>query len=347
VHAAGRFAILLLTLGVECGPRPALALPPPVVEAPVPLETTEKDELALTLGVRSERSSQHAELSGFLALSVPLERLAAPRAALSSESAPLSESEEPARERAAAGDGAPEPVLPVLLAADLSRLCRDSVAAALRAAGLPEQQRDLSGMAARSRSSALLPELRLRVARAQDEALRLTPTADDPYRFTQDGGDDLVLEARGTWKLDRLIFADEEIAIGRLGLERERMVERLSARIVSLVIAWHHAVSGAQSQDEKTRSRAEFERLEAEVTLDVATGGWFRANAERTLRPQTAPAEPRRRAATLPASAVPERARGAPTTTDLVRAGSSAKPAEPCLPMHVTASKTSCGVSMR
>jgi hypothetical protein len=308
-------------------------------------------DLSVTLGVRAERGDYHSELSGFLALAVPLDRFAAPRAAtaVAEAPAPAAPTEDLAEEPPKGGRRSAPPPTPRFTPRQLSHLAREALAAALRAQRLPERAAELDSLSARARSSALLPELRLRAARAQDESLRLTPTQDDPYRFTQDGGDDLVFEARATWKLDRLVFADEEIAVGRLALERERAAERLGMRIAELVLAWHHAVSAAPSGDDSSRSRAEFERLAAEVSLDVATGGWFGPHAERVLRaaPEAAPRPSKAPAPGDSGGARQTTPRGPSPPDPLVEGGGSATPAGPCLPMHVTASKTFCGVSMR
>jgi hypothetical protein len=73
------------------------------------------------------------------------------------------------------------------------------------------------------------------------------------YDYTQTGGADLLLEARATWTLDRLVFADEELGIERL-------------------------------TEAEARDRAELERFEAEAALDVLTGGWFAAEIARRRR---------------------------------------------------------------
>jgi hypothetical protein len=131
-------------------------------------------------------------------------------------------------------------------------------------------------VASRARLSAALPELRLRAARSRDESLRLAPTAEDPYRFTLAGGNGLLLEGQATFRLNRLLFADEELAVERLRIERERGSERRQARVTARVLAWHRAVSRERSAaSAEERGRAELLRVEAEVELDVLTGGWF------------------------------------------------------------------------
>jgi hypothetical protein len=142
---------------------------------------------------------------------------------------------------------------------------------------------ELEGLKSRSRWSATLPELRFRVLRSNDESLRLTPTIEDPERYTHDGGTDFLIEASATWKLNRLVFADEEIAVERLAIERDKNAERLSREIVARVFEWHRALSELAAPDvtPKRRALAELERLEAEVELDVLTGGFFAGVARR------------------------------------------------------------------
>jgi hypothetical protein len=218
-------------------------------------------------------------VAGFVALTLPLDRLAAPRKLTAST---------PEAEKNAAETPSPEPPAadapsakaepadePALSAALLARLARDAVKAALRAHDVPERRSELDGLKTRARLSAAFPELRLRAFRSIDESQKLAPTLDDPERYTLTGGNDLVLEASATWKLNRLVFADEEIPIERLVLERERNAERLSERVLERLFDWHRALSGLARADSKARGKLELERLEAEVELDVLTGGWF------------------------------------------------------------------------
>jgi hypothetical protein len=195
----------------------------------------------------------------------------------------------------------------------LARLARTSVAAALRAHDVSLRRSELEGLATRARVSAALPELRFRAAHSNDQSLRLAPTLDDPDRYTLDGGNDLTFEASATWRLNRLVFADEEIAVQRLVLERERSTEKLSARVLERLFDWHRALSGIPSADAKARTKLELERIEAEVELDALTGGWFAREAER-FRP------PRR---------------------------TCAKEGSPCWPKPETSSQTSSGASTR
>ena len=80
-------------------------------------------------------------------------------------------------------------------------LARGAVAAALRRGRVAAAEDRLDGLASRSRSSATLPELRLRAMRVIDEDEALSPTEYDPSRTTLSGGSSTWLEARATWKL--------------------------------------------------------------------------------------------------------------------------------------------------
>jgi hypothetical protein len=246
-------------------------------------------DLSVTVSARAERSELGSDVAGFVALALPLDRLAAPRKLAASASDPPKEDPAPpeakTRDSTSGGDepervkpGVGEPSdEPALSAPFLARLARDAVRAALRAHDVALNRSELEGLGRRARFSAVLPELRLRVVGSNDQSQRLTPTIEDPERYTITGGNDLLLEASATWKLNRLVFADEEIAVERLVLEREKSVEKLSERVVERLFDWHRAFSRAANAEpgSKAHGRFELERLEAEVELDVLTGGWF------------------------------------------------------------------------
>jgi hypothetical protein len=258
---------------------PASALPPGQPLAPI--ESAAAGDLDLSLGFRRDEGDTQSANTAFVALSLPLERLAAPKlgAELPTPDAPSAEATAAAR-----APSAEEPTLaPALPAPELARLARETVSAALRRENLPLRARELDSLAARAKSSAVLPELRLRATRSQDEALRLAPTPEDPYRFSLAGGNALVLEASASWRLNRLVFADEELTVERMRLEEERTRERLTARVIEKVLAWHRALSHERSGDERLRERSTLERLEAEVELDVTTGGFFAEVARKAI----------------------------------------------------------------
>jgi hypothetical protein len=287
-----RFALFALRLAAAWfGVLPVSATPAwrPVLEGPE--SAPGGGDLSVTVTARAERSELGSGVAGFLALAVPLDRLAAPRKLAETVAEP------PKRENAAetAADEltrpdadeppAEPPEKPALSAALLARLASDAVRAALRTHGVSQRRSELEGLATRARFSAALPELRLRAVRSNDESQRLAPTLDDPERYTLTGGNDLLLEASATWKLNRLVFADEEIAVERLALEREKSTEKLSERVLERLFDWHRALSTLASADPKRRGRLELDRIEAEVELDVLTGGWFGETARRFSAP--------------------------------------------------------------
>lgn len=252
-------------------------------------------ELSLSIGARLDRGDTRSGVLGFAALNVPLDRFAnAPRSLSAPEpnaEAPVGPVTPPASDAEAA---ASELASPLLSSADLSRLARDAVGAALRASGAPLRREELDRIASRARLSALLPELRVRGQRSDDESLRLTPSTEDPYRYSVSGGRDWLLEAQLTFRLSRVVFADEELALERLRIERERASARTAALVVERVLAWHRAFTLSRDTEltPEVRQKLAFEALEAEVELDVLTGAWFGERTARYREPPPAPAPP-------------------------------------------------------
>lgn len=264
-------------------------------------------EPTLWLGAdyRTERVanlSARREFSAWIGLNLPWEQLVLPRA--SAEPARLAEEEPGAK---AEVETTPEEVEPPpapqarpedtrsearstrgVASAKLvlnAALARETVKRALRAEGLDVAERRLIALSSRSRWSAVLPELRLRAARGTDQSLRLTPTIEDPYRYTRDGGTDTVLEARLSWQLSKLIFAVPELAVERLRAQRaERRIE-LTRQVLQALFAWQRALAAAGDEQafEEDRQKAELDQLEAELRLNVLTGGWFTEERAKTL----------------------------------------------------------------
>jgi hypothetical protein len=242
----------------------------------------------LRLGASFEwsKSELGSGISGFLQLELPLERLVArgPRTAPASR---LRWAEEPP---SAEGRRTPA-AAPISRAVRSPGLARGAVRAARRASARDAARERLDGLSTRARVSATLPELVLRAARSTDQTLRLSPTATDAavYDYTQTGGADLLLEARATWTLDRLVFADEELGVERLRLDHARSEAQLVDRIVALVFDWERArqVLATPEAEPEARLKAELDELQAEATLDVLTDGWFSAELarRRAIRP--------------------------------------------------------------
>jgi len=168
---------------------------------------------------------------------------------------------------------APAPALPVT-----TEVARSCVRAALRTAGLVDDNR-LESVAARARSSAALPELRLRAVRTLGESGRVSLSDDDPSRYVASGAATNVLEARVTFRLDRLLFADEEIVVERARLDRSEQRLRVAAKVLQALFEWQKAY--AMLQDPALPSEDRFSGVlreaESSAILDIMTGGWFGA----------------------------------------------------------------------
>jgi hypothetical protein len=225
------------------------------------------------------------ELGALVTLSLPLDRAARPRLVLS----------EPTRRDKTNDD--PPPAAPASASAPLvlsPALAHATLRAAFRAAGRASALARLGGLATRARASAVLPELRLRAARTIDDSLRLAPTSQDPYRYTRAGAVSVTLEGRATWRLDRLVFADEELRIERLRAQRARADAKLAEDVLRALFAWQRALVAVERADSDPEGpeAAELRLLEAEVRLDVLTGGWF---SETVLNKAQMPLSKRRR----------------------------------------------------
>jgi hypothetical protein len=159
----------------------------------------------------------------------------------------------------------------------IAALARTVVAEALRVQGGGVELRRLDGMAARSRAAAGLPEVRLGAGTSRDESLRLSPTLADPARFTRDGGRDLWLEARLTWRLDGAIFARDEIAIMRLRAQQREEAARLTRGVLEALVAFERARLrlASTSAPPEEREAAVIVHFGAVAELDVLTDGWF------------------------------------------------------------------------
>jgi hypothetical protein len=175
------------------------------------------------------------------------------------------------------------------------------VEAAWRSASLAPDDARLDAIVSRARWSAVLPETRLRAIRYDDQRLSTDASA-DTSRLRDSTGANLGLEARLTWRLDRLLYADDEPAFERMRLERHDARARIAGRVLEALFHWQRAwleVRAAQAASREAReppnrpSRDEAEAslrvAEAEATLDVLTGGWFSSRRSRVFvtRPVT------------------------------------------------------------
>jgi len=124
------------------------------------------------------------------------------------------------------------------------------------------------------------------VMRVIDEDQSLAPTAYDPSRVTASGGTSTWLEARATWKLDRWVFARDEIAIEKLRMTRARARRALEHDVLEALARWQRARWASLDPEgiPEHRIAAELEAASAEAALDVLTDGWFGRELARRAR---------------------------------------------------------------
>jgi hypothetical protein len=165
------------------------------------------------------------------------------------------------------------PATPVVITSEVARAC---VRAAWRMLGVADDSR-LDSMASRARSSAALPEVRLRAGRTIDETGRLTLSDTDPSHYVETGGATNWFEARLTFRLDRLLFADDEISLERIRIDRSELRSRTAAKVLQALFEWQRAYALEQDTALSTDDHfaAVIRELEASAILDVMTDGWF------------------------------------------------------------------------
>jgi hypothetical protein len=162
-------------------------------------------------------------------------------------------------------------------------LARDCVTAAWRTSGLGVDDARIDSIIARSRASALLPETRVRAMRLFTDAQHTTLLATtDATNYYDAIGANLILEARLTWRLDRLVYAGDEPTLERARLERQEARSRLGTRTLEALFAWERASLDERDPAESAREKREssLRTAQAAATLDVLTGGWFSTRGE-------------------------------------------------------------------
>ncbi len=230
------------------------------------------------------------EVGGFLVLGLPLERFARGSNRVSSLPPPLPARSDASRpeivhvgsERVALEASSTEVPFQSMVTPRLARAC---VAAAWRAAGLAPDNARLESIASRARWSAILPEARLRAVRYEDARLSLD-TGTQTSRLRDSSGANIGLEARLTWRLDRLVYADDEPSFERMRIEHRDARARVAAKVLDALFHWQRAVLDLQTlppSQQGTRDEADvvLRVAEAEAALDVLTNGWFGAHVRR------------------------------------------------------------------
>jgi hypothetical protein len=181
----------------------------------------------------------------------------------------------------------PAPTSPLLLVTPV--VARHAVTAAWKTSGLGVDDARIDAMIARARASAALPETRLRMMKVVNDSSQIgvIPTDTSTYDIA---GANLYLEARLTWRLDRLLYADDEPTLERTRLERQDARERVAGKVVDSLFQWQRARITEQGAlvGSKEAIDASLRLAEAEAALDILTGGWFGGWVAR----QTVPASP-------------------------------------------------------
>ncbi len=275
----------------------------------------EEDHVAMRLGGHTGASDVHGEswvsiaafsrqllsgrndVGGFLLVGLALDRIATgpvhrladpPRRLRSPPLAPMPPPPPPPPSLAPPVPTVPVPVPPPparLVELVPPAMARDCVSAALQTSGLGVDDARIDALVSRARTSALLPETRMRAMRLWDDANHTTTLATtDTANFYDAVGANLVLELRLTWRLDRLLYAGDEGTLERVRLERLDARTRLATRTLEVLFTWERATlegrqAAAGSPEELS---ARLRASEAQATLDVMTAGWFSA---RTLSP--------------------------------------------------------------
>lgn len=162
----------------------------------------------------------------------------------------------------------------------LPRLARDTIAAALHAAGHSRELNRLGALARRSRNSACLPELRFQFGTRSDNTLRMTPTLAEPGRFAQADSRDLWFETRVNWRLDRLVYSRDELTLERMRNRAGAARQALSERVLARLEDWLRAQLAWKGDPfEASPARQLLAAAHAAAELDVLTAGWFSTHA--------------------------------------------------------------------
>ena len=171
------------------------------------------------------------------------------------------------------------PAAPVARLAIDATLARAAVRTAWRVSGIEVNDARIDQMISRSRLSVLLPETRIRVMQVLQDGQHTTSYVNESGTIVDTSGSTTTLEARLTWRFDRLIFAGDEPTLERVRLEREEARNRIGGRVLELLFVWQRALLDEAASDDGSRAESEaaLRRFEAEISLDVLTGGWFAA----------------------------------------------------------------------
>jgi hypothetical protein len=233
----------------------------------------------ITLGGFSrELAADRRELGGFVVLGLPFDRFAGGSRSTTDLGLVRTSSvtPTPAPASAAVPPASAERDLDLALTPRLARAC---VEAAWRAGGFAGDESALDAIISRAHLSAALPEARIRAVRYDDATLSLDGGT-DTSRLRDWAGANLGLEARLTWRLDRLLYVDDEPAFERIRLEHRDARGRIATKVLEALFHWQRAMLDLRTLPPTqigTRDEADvlLRVMEAEAALDVLTDGWF------------------------------------------------------------------------
>jgi hypothetical protein len=170
----------------------------------------------------------------------------------------------------------PTPTVPVVTVA-LGDLAIRTVKVALRTAGISERDAEVDRIATRARVSALMPEVSVRAT--QTEAGIKDYSSDTGTVSTSEYGPGFSLQASLTFHLDKLVYSGQESRIERLRIERMDARTRISQKIIDEIGKWSRALAEERMDVDSQPGHldAMVRRTNAQMALDVWTGGWFSA----------------------------------------------------------------------
>ncbi|MBI2393465.1 MAG: hypothetical protein HYV09_28045 [Deltaproteobacteria bacterium] len=217
--------------------------------------------LAIAGGAAAKGKPQKLAVAPITTSALPIGASAAPAVSVASSAPPLAPS------------ATAQPVTPPIAPLPPQSI-RALVAAALKTAGL-DRDDVLDDLATRARVSALAPEVRLRAYRGLETGARVARSDDVADRWTGSDGASTLFEGRLSWRLDRLVFADEEVAIERIRLERLELKQRLTSKVIDLALRWQRARRAASDPELLPVERDEAAAITVEclLALDAMTGG--------------------------------------------------------------------------
>ena len=100
------------------------------------------------------------------------------------------------------------------------------------------------------------------------------------------GGSSVWIEGRATFRLERLVFADEEVALEKMRGERRKLEREIADDVLKSFAIWQRATGSLSTPDidDEIRAKLDIERVVEETRLDVLTNGWFTQHLEQLTR---------------------------------------------------------------